>query len=92
MKLVYAYDKEVIELTETPKEKDVEFDIRLLGEEAWQRMKEVKRLFEDNDVYTDVLFYPFENRRMQAIVRRDYYEDFILELLKQRLLVKAEWA
>lgn len=91
MKLAYAYDEAFVEIKETPKERDIEFEILLRDDAGWQRLKDVQRFFESNEVYTDVLFYPFANRRMQAIVRRDYYEDFILSLLKHRLLIRAEW-
>lgn len=91
MKLAYAYENEVMELTETPNGKDVEFDIRLRGEENWKRMKEVQHRFEANEIYTDAMFYPYENFRMRAIVRHDYYTDFILELMKHRLLTRVEW-
>lgn len=91
VKLAYDYDETLVELTETPKERDVEFEIRLHDDEAWERLKEIQRFFEANEVYTDALFYPFANRRMRAIVRRDYYEDFILSLMKHRLLTRVEW-
>lgn len=91
MKLDYTYDYQVMELTETPNGKDVEFELRLLSEDNWKRIKEVQKRFESDEVYTDVLFYPYENFRIRAIVRHDYYTDFILELMKHRLLTKVEW-
>lgn len=91
MKLTYAYENEVMKLTETPNDADVEFELHMLSEEHWKRMKEVQKRFESDEVYTDVLFYPYENFRIRAIVRHDYYTDFILELMKHRLLTRVEW-
>lgn len=56
------------------------------------KIKQVKKLFEDNEVYTDVLFYAYGNHEYRVIVRRDYYTDFVLALMKHhRLLQSVEW-
>jgi ssRNA-specific RNase YbeY (16S rRNA maturation enzyme) len=91
MRLTYRFNEAVIQLIETPNEADAEFDIRILAENKWDGMKEIQKKFEENSVYTDVLFYPYENHRYQVIVRQDYYVDFVLELLKHQLLEKVEW-
>ncbi|MEX2415560.1 MAG: hypothetical protein WD424_05400 [Paenibacillaceae bacterium] len=91
MELKYQYNKDVIHISETPNDLDVEFEIKILEEKNWAGMKELQRKFEENKVYTDVLFYPFENHHYRVIVRRDYYVDFILELLRHHLLESAKW-
>lgn len=91
MVLTYRHNKDVIQINETPNDADVEFEIRILAEENWEGMKELQRTFEENRVYTDVLFYPYENHHYRVIVRRDYYVDFILGMLKHHLLESAEW-
>lgn len=42
-------------------------------------------------MYTVVLFYAYANHEYRVIVRRDYYVDFLLEMMKHRLLRSAEW-
>ncbi|WP_155971105.1 hypothetical protein [Paenibacillus sp. Soil522] len=70
----------------------MEFRIHILQEEPYlDRIKKVQRVFEDNQVYTDVLFYIYANHEYRVIVRRDYYYDFILELMKQHLLQSVKW-
>jgi len=91
MELTYRYNKDVMEITEAASDTDVEFDIRVLSEELWPGMKKVQRFFEDNRVYTDVLFYAYADHHYRVIVRQDYYVDFILSLLKHRLVESAEW-
>lgn len=91
MPLTYRYNKDVIHISETPNGTDVEFDIRILAEKNRAGMKEVQRMFEENKVYTDVLFYAYENHHYRVIARQDYYVDFILGLLKHHLVERVEW-
>ncbi|SEO53763.1 hypothetical protein [Paenibacillus sp. OV219] len=91
MELKYTYNKFIIELTETPNEGDIELEVQIVEDAYWPAMKNVQRFFEENEVYTDVLFYPYENHRFHIIVREDHYATFILCLMKHKLLQKVEW-
>ncbi|REE91567.1 hypothetical protein A8990_10475 [Paenibacillus taihuensis] len=91
MKLKYTYSPLIIELKETPNEGDVEFEVQIKEDRYWPAMKSVQRFFEENEVYTDVLFYPFENHKFRIIVREDHYAAFILVLMKHQLVQKVEW-
>lgn len=91
--LKYEYDHNVIHVNEIKNENDVEFRIHILQEDSYlDGIKKVQREFEENDVYTDVLFYIYANHEYRVIVRKDYYVDFILELMKQRLLQSVKWS
>lgn len=90
--LKYEFDQDVIQIRETANEEDVEFHIHILEEQYLKDMKEIQREFEDNRVYTDVLFYIYANHEYQVIVRKDHYTAFVLELMKHRLLRSVEWA
>lgn len=92
MELTYQINKDVIELTETEMETDVEFEIRILADDKWAEMKKIQKFFEEDSVYTDVLFYAYENHRIRVIVRKDYYVDFILTLMKHRFVESAAWS
>lgn len=90
--LTYTFDENAIEITETANGPDVEFHIHVLGDAAMdQRVKDIQHDFEHNTVLTDVLFYAFHNHHYQFIVRQDYYEAFILSLMKHRLLTSVTW-
>lgn len=90
--LKYEYDHYVIQVNEIENGNDVEFRIHILQEEPYlDRIKKVQKEFEENSVYTDVLFYIYANHEYRVIVRRDYYDDFVLELMKQRLLQSVKW-
>ncbi|MGM0881575.1 MAG: hypothetical protein ACQEXQ_11140 [Bacillota bacterium] len=90
--LKYEYDHNVIQVNEIENGNDVEFRIHILQEEPYlDRIKKVQKEFEENSVYTDVLFYIYTNHEYRIIVRRDYYDDFVLELMKQRLLQSVKW-
>lgn len=52
----------------------------------------MRNFFDENDVYTDVLFYAYANHKFQVIVRQDYYNDFVIELMRHHLLQSIEWA
>jgi hypothetical protein len=90
--LTYRYDQDVIRISESGNENDIEFRIRILQENTYlDGMKLVQKEFEDNQVYTDALFYLYPNHEYRVIVRKDYYNDFVLELMKHRLLQSVEW-
>ncbi|WNQ11858.1 hypothetical protein MJA45_02035 [Paenibacillus aurantius] len=91
MKMVYEWKPEIVDIKETENGKDIEFSIRVIAEAYYETMKAVQQVFEENDVITDVFLYTFPQHEYRVIVRKDYYEDFILQLLKHRLLTKAEW-
>ncbi|MFC4810435.1 hypothetical protein [Paenibacillus sp. GCM10023250] len=92
--LTYEFDDKRIRLQESPNGADIEFRIELLRDaEAFvPKLKAVRAYFEDNDVLTDVLFYAYPNHVYTAIVRPDYYADFVLQLMKHRLLRSVAWA
>jgi hypothetical protein len=90
--LTYRYEQNVIHISETVNENDMEFHIRILQENPYlEGMKLVQRKFEDDEVCTDALFYLYPNHEYRVIVRKDYYIDFVLELMKHRLLKSVEW-
>lgn len=92
--LRYRFDEKVLRLSESANENDVEFQIVLVTDDpSYQAgMKRVQQEFDENRVYTDVLFYHYPGREYKVIVRKDYYVDFLLQLMKQRLLQSLEWA
>jgi hypothetical protein len=90
--LTYRFNKDVIQIRETGNDSDVEFVISLLVDEPYTAaIKEVQHKFDENRIHTDVLFYAYENHQYRIIVRQEYYNDFILELLRHQLLESAEW-
>lgn len=95
MPLIYRIDQNRVQIRETSNDEDVEFELTFLQDEPLlSKMREVQKRFEDNDVYTDVLFYLNQDheRQYRIIVRKDFYEDFLLALLKFRILEGLEWA
>lgn len=93
MELTYRFDPERLEIRETAGDADVEFEITFLQKEPVLAKCGTQKQFEENDVYTDVLFYMNEGREQQykVVVRKDFYTDFILALLKHQLLTRVEW-
>lgn len=92
MKLHYRWNPDVIRIEESVNGEDAEFQIRLLWERPEEAaMRLVQSYFEANQVHTDVLFYLYPEHRYRVIVRKDFYNDFLLELLKHRLLLSLEW-
>ncbi|PYI53873.1 hypothetical protein [Paenibacillus flagellatus] len=92
MKLVYRFDPSVVDIEERRNGADAEFTIRILREDLHaDAIKRAGKHFEENRVHTDVLIYAYPNREYKAIVRPDYYVDFVLELMKRKLLTRVEW-
>ncbi|MDF2723167.1 MAG: hypothetical protein K0Q59_2842 [Paenibacillus sp.] len=90
--ITYHFDENVIQISETANQNDIEFRIRIVQEQPYlEAIKQVQKDFDHNEVYTDVLFYWYPHHELQVIVRKDYYVDFVLELMKHRLLQKVEW-
>ncbi|MFD1775174.1 hypothetical protein [Paenibacillus rhizophilus] len=90
--LTYTYDQRIISIQEKANEADIEFQIELLGDNKLDaKLKDIQHEFEENAVLTDVLFYVYPNHKYHIIVRQDFYNDFILALMKHRLLLRVEW-
>lgn len=92
MKLVYTYDKQLIELQETPNGEDVEFTLTLIDKELKGKFIKIREYFNSNHIVSDVQVYIHPNNKYQIIVRKDFYYDFILQLFKQQLLLELKWA
>jgi len=91
MKAAYKYDEELLELRETANEEDIEFSITLLNSELKKRMIKVREFFEENKVLTDIHYYIHPNNRYQVIVRKDFYNELIIQLFRQQLLKEITW-
>lgn len=91
--LIYQYDEAMLRIRESANENDVEFNIALVTDDSsvLAGLKRVREAFDENQVYTDVLFYNYPGHEYKVIVRNDYYVDFVIELMKQRLLKRVEW-
>ena len=92
MQLTYRFDQARVEIKETDTGTDTEFEIKILEDGPLiAGIKEIHKFFEENRVYTDVMFYVYEHHQYKVIVRQDYYTDFILALMKHHLLLSVEW-
>jgi hypothetical protein len=89
--LKYTYNSNIISIKETSEGSDVVFSIKILDDRYLEQFRLVMDFFNMNKTYTDVLFYPYEERGYKVIVRNDYYNDFLAELLKSRLLQSLRW-
>lgn len=90
--LNYSYNTNAMEIEESENEIDVEFRIRIIEDTPHvENIKRVREHFEDNEVYTDVLFYVYPNHEYIIHVRKDYYTAFIAELFKNQLIQSVEW-
>ncbi|WKB36313.1 hypothetical protein QS257_03930 [Terrilactibacillus sp. S3-3] len=91
-KLNYQIDDSLIGLEEKKKnDDDVEFLITVKTDEALRRLRDIRKFYDSDKVYTDILFYTLVNRQYQVIVRRDVYVPFILRLFQFRLIRFVEW-
>ncbi len=90
--LTYKYDKRWMSIEESRSGDDIEFKIRLSEEHPYrENAKAVRRHFENDRDYTDVIFYTYPERTYKVIVRKDHYDEFVLTLMANRLLQAVEW-
>lgn len=90
--LKYEYNSEIIQIKESVNEKDIEFQIRFTDGVKYDGViKRIRDFFDHNDTYTDVMFNIYANYEYQVFVRKDFYTDFILALMKYQLIEKVEW-
>lgn len=88
----YRFDETIIDVQETRVGAETEFRIRLLQSNPYaERLKEVQRLFDDNEDYTDVLFYAYTDHTYKIIVRDEHVADFLAALFKARLIQSLAW-
>ncbi|MDQ6596279.1 hypothetical protein E2K98_23520 [Bacillus salipaludis] len=92
MKIIYSYDEKLLDLNETANDDDIEFNINSLGMDIKQQVYKIREIFNENKVLTDILVYAHTNQRYQIIVRKDFYNDFIIELFRQQLVTEVKWA
>ncbi|MFD0716488.1 hypothetical protein [Paenibacillus sp. GCM10027626] len=90
--LSYRFDDTIIDIQQKKDGDDFEFLVRIKNEaKALEPMRAVRHIFEDDDDYTDVLFYAYPHHEYKVIVRQQHYVDFIVELLRHRLLEQVAW-
>ncbi|MEH7107682.1 hypothetical protein [Bacillus sp. JJ1764] len=91
MKISYKYNDQILQMNEALNGDDVEFFITLLDVQFKQRLQKVQAYFEENKVLTDLFVYPHQNNRYQIIVKKDFYNEFLIQLFKQQLLDEIKW-
>lgn len=93
-RLRYTYNEELLTWEEQDNgEQDIEFWLRLSAPDAnvEKAVKAMRNYFDHNDVLTDVLFYAHHNGEYQWIVRRDYYEAFVIRAFEYKLMTSLAW-
>ncbi|KQL55529.1 hypothetical protein AN964_16070 [Heyndrickxia shackletonii] len=78
-------------INETKREDGIEIMFKPKNDETFKRLHEVRNFFERDKVYTDVLFYTFEDNQVQIIVRDDSYAVLLAALFRWQLVKKLEW-
>lgn len=91
MRLLYNYNDKKMRLTEEKNGDDVEFNLTFIDNEVKKQLLKVKEFFNENNIFTDLLIYTHSDKHVQIIVRKDFYEDFILQLFKHHLIEEVKW-
>ncbi|PFP30309.1 hypothetical protein COJ96_06250 [Bacillus sp. AFS073361] len=91
MKVEYKYNEQFLELKETPNGEDFEFTLTLVDNKWKKKIEEIREYFDTNNILTDIHFYIHPNNRFQIIVRKDFYNEFIIQLFKQQIVEKIKW-
>lgn len=91
MNIDYKYDEKLLELKEIANADDIEFLITLFDSGLKKRLIKVREFFEDNKILTDIHYYIHPNNKYQIIVRKDFYNEFLIQLFRQKLLQEIKW-
>lgn len=88
----YQYDPDAVQIEETQNANDVEFYFRFIGEGSYlDGLRQLRNQYESTDLVNSVYFYPYINHDVQVVVPKDYYDHFVLDLMKHRILQYVEW-
>lgn len=92
--LRYAFDAELLEISECHNGQDMEFRMKLKRPDTKVELavKQIRAYFDHNDRYTDVLFYAHPEYEYQWIISEEFYPDFMLRLFRHQLLKELRWA
>ncbi|PSJ70898.1 hypothetical protein C7J99_04125 [Brevibacillus brevis] len=87
----YTFNEEEIEIKEQISQQDATYHIVVKSESMRARVKEVRRYFEGNKDYTDVLFFSREDGSFEVIVRANMIESFLIHAFRFKCLKSICW-
>ncbi|MBS4172263.1 hypothetical protein [Bacillus sp. FJAT-49736] len=90
-KIKYEMNENVVFMSEKEREDGIDIMLKPKNEEAVKKLHEVRNFFERDKVYTDVLFYTYEDKQVQVIVRDDSYVVLLAAMFRWQLIKKLEW-
>lgn len=90
--LHYRFNPDEISLMEKRNGDDFEFVVNILNtDKHLNNFHQLRDHFNNNHIYTDVIFHARSDHEFRIIVRSDQYVDFIIYMLKYKLITQAEW-
>ena len=91
MKLEYQYDEQFLDLKETANDDDFEFTLTFVDNNWKNKIEKIREYFDENNILTDILIYIHPNNKFQIIVRKDFYNEFIIQLFRQQIVEEVKW-
>ncbi|QIZ06954.1 hypothetical protein HFZ78_09810 [Priestia megaterium] len=91
MKVNYRYDEQILDLKETANDDDFEFTLTFVDNNWKKKVEKIREYFDENNILTDIHFYIHPNNRFQIIVRKDYYNEFLIQLFSQQIVKEIKW-
>ncbi|SMQ66099.1 hypothetical protein SAMN05444673_1453 [Bacillus sp. OV166] len=91
MKVDYRYDEQILELKETANGDDFEFTLTFVDNNWKKKVGKIREYFDENNILTDIHFYIHPNNRFQIIVRKDFYNEFLIQLFRQQIVKEIKW-
>ncbi|MFS0555496.1 hypothetical protein [Brevibacillus sp. 179-C9.3 HS] len=87
----YTYDEKEIAIKERIAEQGATYQIIVKSDSMRERVKEVRRYFEGNKDYTDVLFFSQEDGSFEVHVRHNMMETFLIHAFRFKCLQSICW-
>ncbi|WP_066251715.1 hypothetical protein [Neobacillus drentensis] len=91
MKLEYRYDEQLLDLKETANGDDFEFTLTFVNSNWKEKIARIRTYFDENNILTDTHFYIHPNNKIQIIVRKDFYHEFLIQLFRQQIVEEIKW-
>jgi hypothetical protein len=91
MKVEYRYDEQFLKIMEIANEDDFEFTLTFVDNNGKKKIEKIREYFDENNILTDIHIYIHPNNRYQIIVRKDFYNEFIIQLFRQQIVQDIKW-
>ncbi|MEH7306581.1 hypothetical protein [Neobacillus drentensis] len=91
MNIAYKFNDQILDLKEEVNGDDFEFTLTFFDNNWKKEIEKIREYFNSNTILTDIHIYIHPNNKIQIIVRKDFYNEFLIQLFRQQLVQEIKW-